>query len=92
MTEIGHLATKGDCSQMVEYLHATERERERERETTRSETPNLEEKNVLCQVLHKFKSELPVLFELALKLSSHTFIYRTTAGTTTRCQNGTNCK
>jgi hypothetical protein len=37
-----------------------------ETETPPSGTPNLEEQNVVCQVLHKFKFELSVLFELAM--------------------------
>jgi len=62
-----------------------------ETETLQSDTPNLEEQNVVCQVLHKFKFVLRVLFELALKLSGHKLIFSTTA-TTTHFQNVTNYK
>jgi hypothetical protein len=60
-----------------------------ETETLQSDTPNLEEQNVVCQVLHIFRFVFRVLFELALKLSRHKFIFRTTA-TTTHFQNVTN--
>jgi len=58
-----------------------------ETQMPQSDTPNLEEQNVVCQVLHIFKFVLPVLFELAMKLSRHKFIFRTTA--TTHFQNVT---
>jgi len=61
-----------------------------EAETLQSDTPSLEEQNVVCQVLHKFKFVLRVLFELALKLSGHKFIFSTAA--TTHFQNVTNYK
>jgi hypothetical protein len=73
-----------NCRRVVECSHA------RDRDATIRYT-KFKKQNFVCQVLHKLQFVLPVLFELALKLSSHKFIFRTTA-TKTHFQNVTNYK